>query len=806
MKLSVKIVLPQVIITVILGCISIFILDSSFHSLQNMHVKSVVDNAFNAVTDKINESTKSAQKTAAIFAGNPEVQRAYEIAYAGNIDDAYSAKSQEAREYLRKNLAPELKSFTSISKNKLRLHFHLPNGRSLVRLWRAKQAKKNGKWVDISDDLSNFRNTVLDINRQKRALGGIELGRGGFAIRGLVPVKDTTGKMIGSAEILNSFTPILESVTNAGIDAMLFMNKEMLSTATSLQDSTKYPIIGQDYVLVSGKKNTAYLSHITKKLLDESRDQHLIIQKTDLALATMPINDYRGKQVGILVGVVNLKSMAALSDHTNLILFSCVALMIFIPICSIFIILRNQVISPVKKIAKKIRDINEDRADLGSSIAVNYKDEIGSMTTEFNSLLGKISSMVNDMQIYVDVVDSVTDPIFVVDNEFNIKFANKSVAEFAGLEEEIVSRSKCMNIFKTEVCSSDKCPIEICRKSGQREMTETIKLKDNSGNEIYIQPVANALTDSEGNIRGYLEVARIVTDLVLKENNINNQLKKINEVHQSTQKASAGIFSSSEELEKGINTVNEAVTSQQSLISATVTAFGQMNASVLDVAENASKASDKSLETRDKAEEGAKIVLSASDAINSVQKQTEEMSKIMAQLEERAISIGRVLGVINDIADQTNLLALNAAIEAARAGDAGRGFAVVADEVRKLAEKTVEATKEVEEVIEGIQTQAKDSKKMTEETGVMVSTAAEFAIRSGESLKDIVELAHESAFNVSNIATASEEQSASSEEINKAMEEVNTLAVKVSDRVKVTVESLNGLIKLAEGLENISKK
>lgn len=805
MKLSFKILLPQIIITIFLGCISIYILNSSFKSLQKMHVESLVNTAFSTVSNNIEDSTKSAQRDAAIFAGNPEVIKAFEIANNGNIDDERSPAAQAAREYLRTILAPELNSYESVSKDKLRLHFHLSNGRSLVRLWRDRQAKRNGKWVDISDDLSGFRNTVLDVNRQKKPVGGIELGRGGFAIRGVVPVKNKSGRTIGSAEVLHSFAPILKSVENSGIKAMLFMNREMLSTATSLKNESRYPIIGDEYVLVSGDSRSEYLKSISRDLLDKSRDENVIIQNQDSALATMPIKDYRGKQIGILVGNVDLRHMATLADHTNIMLFLCVALMVFIPLCIIYFTLRRMAINPVNTIMRKIRDINEDKADLTSKINIRYKDEIGSMTAEFNNLLDKISRMIAEMQIYVDVVNAVPDPIFVVDNEYKIMFSNKSVADFSGLEETMLHKSTCRNIFKTQVCSTESCPIDKSRKSGKREVTDTIMLKDRNGQEIFIQPVANVLKDSKGEVIGYLEVARVVTELINKENNINEQLERINKVNQSTKDASYDIFNSSGILEKEIQSVDESVAGQRRLISETVTAFSQMNENVLNIAENASMASDKSVETRNKAEDGAKVVLEATRAINSVKSQTESMAQIMTQLEENATNIGTVLNVITDIADQTNLLALNAAIEAARAGEAGRGFAVVADEVRKLAEKTMQATQEVSVVIDGIQSQAKESKQMTEQAGNLVATASDYADKSGDSLRDIVSLAKDSSMSVSNIAAAAEEQSASSEQINKAMEDVNTLAGEVSERVESAVESLNTLVHLAEKLDNISK-
>ena len=806
MRLNVKFILPQVAVVVLLGCASFYIIDRSFTGLKQMYVESIIKSAFSSVRNGIDDSAESAQQVAALFSQRPGVIEAFEKAHIGNIDDEKSPDSQQARADIRELLQSDLKGYEALGTGKLRLHFHLPNGRSLVRLWRDKQAKRSGKWVDISDDISSFRQTVLDVNRQGTPLGGIELGRGGFAIRGLVPVKNGEGRTIGSVEVLKSFTPILEGAENAGISTMLFMNKDLLSTATSLKDETRYPIQNDDYVLVSGTDKADYLGLVSRDLLDKGRKGQEVVNFGDTALATLPITDYRGNQVGVLVGAINLEKMAMLSSSANTRLLICLTAMLLIPLAFITFALRLLVIRPVHSITAKIRDINEDRADLSSCMSIRFNDEIGDMCTQFNSLLGKLTGMVNHMQVYVDVVNAVSDPIFVVDKNFKIILANKAVADFAGLDEAALKQTKCANIFKTEVCSSEKCPIERTMRTGNWEMTDIITLKDRQGNDVCIQPVATPLKNAGGEVFGYLEVARNVSDLVAKENSINEQLDRINEVNRSTRVASSNVNSSCDNLEQEMRAVDDAVATQQRLLSETVEAMGQMNASVLDVAENAGRASEKSQETRTRAEEGARIVMEASGAITDVSRQTELMSEIMGSMEEQAQSIGTVLSVINDIADQTNLLALNAAIEAARAGDAGRGFAVVADEVRKLAEKTVDATKEVEIVISGLQDQAGKSRTMTDKTRALAVKAAEYAEKSGSQLEEIVKLVQESTSDVANIAAAVEEQSASSEEINRAMGEVNDLAVTVGDRVQESTNALENLARLAEELEELSSK
>ncbi len=263
------------------------------------------------------------------------------------------------------------------------------------------------------------------------------------------------------------------------------------------------------------------------------------------------------------------------------------------------------------------------------------------------------------------------------------------------------------------------------------------------------------------------------------------------------------VTSASQQLSAQIEQSSRGAEEQAHRIGETATSMEEMNATVLEVAKNASSAAQTADQAKAKAEEGAGVVSRVVAGIGQVQSQSQEMMADMGTLGTRAEGIGQILNVISDIADQTNLLALNAAIEAARAGEAGRGFAVVADEVRKLAEKTMTATKEVGEAIRGVQTGARKNIENVERAGTAIQEVTKLANISGEALREIVTLAETTTDQVRSIATASEEQSSASEEINRSIEDVNRVSLDMSDAMRQSAQAVGELAHQAQVLKDL---
>lgn len=259
-----------------------------------------------------------------------------------------------------------------------------------------------------------------------------------------------------------------------------------------------------------------------------------------------------------------------------------------------------------------------------------------------------------------------------------------------------------------------------------------------------------------------------------------------------------------EKLNKSITNIRKEAQStvsmaeeQVNLVRTTSGAIVEMNSTVADVARSTAKTSEMADQARDDTANGKNLVLQVVQSMEHIETLTYGMREGLETLGQQANAIGSIIGMINDVADQTNLLALNAAIEAARAGEAGRGFAVVADEVRKLAEKTMEATKQVENSIGEIQESTSENVSTIQDTVKFVVTSMDVAKKAGSALENIEAMVNSTANEVYTIASASEEQAASNVSISNSTETLNQIAISVGESMLKTsneIEELNQLI------------
>ncbi|MDR2603956.1 MAG: methyl-accepting chemotaxis protein [Desulfovibrio sp.] len=465
--------------------------------------------------------------------------------------------------------------------------------------------------------------------------------------------------------------------------------------------------------------------------------------------------------------------------------------------------------------------------DLGGSLVVNRKDEIGELADalraipaslkqiiqeygrletgithgalddeadagKFSGEFGVLVEETNDvLQCFRRIIDVIPSPVIVMNSDLKATFLNTAARELAG---DDYRGKACGELMRRDDYGTPACCLVQAAATGQTARGET-RIHPR-GRDLDVIYTVIPMQDHTGKTVAFLQ---LLTDI----SEIKNAHRVIQEVAGQASGIAGRVASASEELSAMIEQVARGAEVQLKRVDGAVSAVGEMNAAVLGVARSAGQAAEQSAITRDKAQGGSLLVHQVVQSISEVNKSEDELLKNMHELDKMAESIGAVMNLISDIADQTNLLALNAAIEAARAGEAGRGFAVVADEVRKLAEKTMNATREVGASITAIQQSAKINVAGMGTAAAAVVEAAKIADDSGQALSEIADLAVSNSTLVVSISTAAEAQSATAESITSSVGDVRKIAGDTADGMSRAAAAVQELSRMAQELSRI---
>ena len=263
------------------------------------------------------------------------------------------------------------------------------------------------------------------------------------------------------------------------------------------------------------------------------------------------------------------------------------------------------------------------------------------------------------------------------------------------------------------------------------------------------------------------------------------------------------VTSTMHEMSINVQNVVKNTQVQASSVAETSASIDQMVTSIQRVADTAKVLLDIANRSREEVHTGIQTMEKATDGLNRTNKAIQSSAEIINILGHRADDIGKIIEVIDDLAEQTNLLALNAAIEAARAGEHGLGFAVVADEVRKLAEKSTQSTKEIADLIQSIQREARQAVENMEHSTRIVEEGLSLGNELGSALHKISDVVTEVYKFSQEIGAATNEQSVGSSQIAKATNRLTEITQEINSAVEEQASGAQAVVRAMDKMREL---
>jgi len=281
----------------------------------------------------------------------------------------------------------------------------------------------------------------------------------------------------------------------------------------------------------------------------------------------------------------------------------------------------------------------------------------------------------------------------------------------------------------------------------------------------------------------------------------NSTVESLRDIVKQVQTAAKAVADTTTRNETEVQALSQGAIEQSKEIETALDRIEAMTQSINAVSESATQAEGAIQKSAATVKAGDEAMNRTVEGIVGIRETVAETAKKVKRLGESSQKISQVVNLISNFADQTNLLALNASIEAARAGEQGRGFAVVAEEVRSLAQQSANATSEISNLVDQIQTETNEVVTAMEQGTEQVVSGTQLVEEARGNLNQITEVSNQINELVAKIAEAARTQSADSEQVNETIKAVASIAQRTSESATQVSDSFKELLKTAQNLE-----
>lgn len=311
------------------------------------------------------------------------------------------------------------------------------------------------------------------------------------------------------------------------------------------------------------------------------------------------------------------------------------------------------------------------------------------------------------------------------------------------------------------------------------------------------------LLDEMGSLAdGDLTVEATVTEDITGTiaDSFNYAIEELRKLVATVNETAIMVDSAAKQTENTATNMAKAAFNQAREINAATESIVSMAASIEEVSGNAERSSDVARHSVEVAHKGGEAVRRTIDGMNAIRETIQDTSKRIKRLGESSQEIGNIVELINDIAEQTNILALNASIQASMAGEAGRGFAVVADEVQRLAERSTNATKQIEVLVRTIQADTNEAVVSMERSTTDVVGGALLAENAGAALDEIEQVSNQIASLVQNISGSARQQAGAAADVTRRTTRLREISEQTGKATTATAAAISKLSELASQL------